>query len=265
MNEFFAYLFCTCLLATLATCTLTSFLRSSYNAPQFLLNGVAYLLLRLLWRTTAPSELPLKPGQGAVIIANHRSSVDPFFVHLAAHRRVRWMVAREYCEHPLFGWFLRQTGAIPTRRGGMDNAAIREAVCLLQAGHWVGLLPEGRINLTDQFMLPVRPGAALLARMAEVPILPIHIEGAPFYELPHEPLFMPAKVTITVGEPLYPSAEQTDEVTILAAVRRIAELAGRADFSPTLAGRSWRPTAQDIRDTHRQARLLRRQKRSLGK
>ena len=56
-------------------------------------------------------------SQGAVIVCNHRSSVDPFFVQLITGRIVRWMVAAEYFRIPVVGGMLRFMQSIPTRRG----------------------------------------------------------------------------------------------------------------------------------------------------
>lgn len=225
--------------------------RTEYTIVQFLLDRTAFILLRFLWRTKAPCGLPLSTDQGAVIVANHRSSVDPFFIHLAAKRRVRWFVAREFFGNWFFGWFLKETGAIPTRRGGIDNASIREAVRLLHEGKWVGVLPEGRINTSSQFMMPVRPGAALLSRKADVPILPVYIHGAPYNKTVTSPFFMRAQVEITVGELIYPSDFDSDKEMIVAAVKSIARLAGHPDYEPILAGKNWKPTAEELAQDQR--------------
>ncbi|WP_345092077.1 lysophospholipid acyltransferase family protein [Bremerella cremea] len=232
--------------------------RTEYTMVQYLLDRLAFILLRFVWKTKTPCGLPLSRTDGAVIVANHRSSVDPFFIHRAAKRRVRWMVAREYCENKWFGWFLYETGAIPTRRGGIDNASVREAVRLLQSGCWVGVLLEGRINQTDEVLLPVRPGAALLARKAGVPILPVYIEGAPFNGTVTSPFFMRATVDIYLGELIYPEAFDSDQAMILAAAKEIARLAGHPEFEPKLAGKQWKtgnsevdtPTNSDTNSSH---------------
>src|SRR5215471_4763539 len=57
-----------------------------------------YLVAKLLWRTRVDGVLPIAPNQGAVIVANHHSSVDPSFIQVSVRRVVYWMVAREYCE-----------------------------------------------------------------------------------------------------------------------------------------------------------------------
>jgi len=253
--------FCVGLFIVIVLAIGSSFLQSRYTLTQWVLDRINYLLVRLLWRASAPTELPIKDGQGAIIVANHRSSVDPVFIHLVARRRVRWMVAKEYCDHTIFGWFLGITGAIPTRRGGVDSAAIRHAVQLLQQGQWVGILPEGRINMTDQVLNPVRPGAALIARRAGVPIVPVYIEGAPFDCTPESPFRMPANVTVSIGSPIDVSRFQNDEAAILEVARQIIKLAGIDDVDPVLAGKNWKPSDEEIQRLHAETRSRRRRPR----
>ena len=180
-----------------------------------------------------------------MIVCNHRSSIDPAFIQLAIGQRVvHWMVAREYCDHPAFGWFLRAAEAIPVGRGGIDTAATKMAIRLCQEGELVGLFPEGRINGGVEPLLPGRPGAALIALKAQVPVVPCFIQGAPYHGVVLDPLITPAKVRLTIGEPIDLSAhygregdrEDLEEAT-LRLLREMARLAGRPDFQPSLAGR----------------------------
>ena len=125
--------------------------------------SVNYLITRLLWGTRIEGTLQVSPGQGAIIVANHRSSIDPSFVQICVRRVVYWMVAREYCEAPIIGGLLRAFQVIPVGRGGIDTAATKLAIRRAQEGGLVGMFPEGRINETEQLLLPGRPGAALVA------------------------------------------------------------------------------------------------------
>jgi 1-acyl-sn-glycerol-3-phosphate acyltransferase len=138
---------------------------------------------------------------GAVLVANHRCSIDPFFVQLIAGRRVHWMVAGEYFKTPLIGGLLRAFEAIPTNRGGIDTKAIKRAIAMASSGRFVGMFPEGRINRTQSPLLSIRPGAATVALRAGVPLVPIWIEGAPVGPSVLSPLLKPAKVRVVVGPP----------------------------------------------------------------
>ena len=178
-HEAAAIVFWVLLAAAVVAYAFTWCWRSPYGLWQATVYFVTLLLTRVLWRTQVP-PFPLPLGQGAVIVCNHRTSVDPFFIQIVVNRYVRWMVAREYCEHPAFGWFLRATHAIPTNRRGNDTAATKLAIRSASQGDLIGMFPEGHINHTDEFMLPGRPGAILVALKARVPILPCYIEGAPY-------------------------------------------------------------------------------------
>jgi len=210
--------------------------------------GVNVLVAKLLWRARISGPLPVPPSHGAVIVCNHRSSIDPCFVELATTRPVHWMVAKEYCDHRSFGWFLRMAEVIPTNRGGIDTAATKAAIRCAQNGGIVGVFPEGRINTTGRVLLPGRPGAALIALKGRVPIVPCYVRGSPFSKNLLRPLIMPAKVELKIGRPIDVSEfygregerEVLEEIT-RRVLREMARLAGAPDFQPELAGRFYKP------------------------
>ncbi len=180
-----------------------------YTPWERVLYAPVYVLARVLWRVEiewrdglarGPSDLLAERlPDGALLVANHSCSLDPFFVQLVSGRRVHWMVAGEYFHHFLFGPVLRSYQAIPTNRAGVDTASTKRAIALAKSGRFVGMFPEGRINRTDKPLLSIRPGAAIVAQRASVPLVPIWIDGAPRgYEV-YSALFMPARVRIIVG------------------------------------------------------------------
>jgi len=227
--------------------------RSPLSFGQILLWSVNYLIAKLLWDTQVEGRLPRHGG--AVIVANHRSSVDPSFIQIAIRRVVYWMVAREYCEAPGLGLLLRTFQVIPVGRGGVDTAATKLAIRLAQEGGLVGMFPEGRINEThDPILLPGRPGVALVALKARVPIIPVWISGSPYDGTPIGPLKMRAHVRVKIGPTIdistYFGREKEEGVTqeiTLRVLKELAKLAGDPDFQPQLAGRRWK-TGDDAID-----------------
>ena len=190
--------------------------RSPYTLWENVLYLPTYLFGRLLWRVHFANQPPAAIRSGAVLVANHRSSVDPFFVQLSARRRVHWMVAREYVENPVIGPLLRTLQVIPTNRSGMDTGATKQAIRLAKEGRLVGMFPEGRLNHTPRDpLVSIRPGAALVALRAGVPMVPLYIFGSPYRREVWSPIFMPARVKITFGEPIDPLnfAEQNAAVS----------------------------------------------------
>lgn len=220
---------------------------TEYSLFQYFLFVAAYLLVKLQWRAQLPAEFPRRKGEGAVIVCNHRGSVDPFFVQMLFREPTHWFVAKEYCVNPAIGWFMRQCEVIPTNRAGIDTAATKLAIRLAAAGEIVGLFPEGRINTTDEPLLPARPGAALVALKARVPIIPCYIHGAPYGGVVWGPFLRLARVRVTLGKPIdltsyYDRQEEEGVVgeVALRALKELAQLGGHANFEPTLAGRRWK-------------------------
>ena len=80
--------------------------------PGFLL-GLNRIFNRIRWHTHVNRPMSLAPGQGAVIIANHRSGFDPMFLQMAAPRMIHWMVAKEFCVDHWLAYFFRTVGSIP--------------------------------------------------------------------------------------------------------------------------------------------------------
>lgn len=201
-----------------------------YTPWERVLYAPVYALARVLWRVeiewrgefgvenpvcsrdTRNRLLGERLSGGAVLVANHRCSVDPFFVQLVGGRRVHWMVAGEYFKNFVFGPILRSYQAIPTNRGGVDTASIKRAIALAKSGRFVGMFPEGRINRSGNPLLTIRPGAAIVALRANVPLVPIWIEGAPAGWEVYSALFIPAKVRIIVGTPDRYDAKVQDTV-----------------------------------------------------
>ena len=222
--------------------------RTSYRLPQYPFFLFHLFMSHMIWRTQVTGKLPLAPGQGAVIVGNHRSSIDPSFIHVAADRVVHWMVASEYWKVPFLGWFFRLAECIPANRGGIDTAATKSAIRWAQNGGLVGMFPEGTINLTEKILLPGRPGAALIALKARVPVVPCYIYDAPYDGTMLGCFTMPAKVKVAIGPAidLTPYYGREREEGILQELtkrflKEIARLGGDPNFEPELAGRRWKP------------------------
>src|SRR5437764_8251965 len=118
---------------------------------------------------------------GFLLAANHISHFDPLLISLAVRRKIDWMTMTEFFRVPALGFFLRAVDAFPTERDHADRKSIRTAIEKLNCGRVVGLFPEGGIRDGARSLLqgaPIRPGAATLAHIAHVPIVPCVILGS---------------------------------------------------------------------------------------
>jgi 1-acyl-sn-glycerol-3-phosphate acyltransferase len=172
--------------------------------------GYAPLMFQLRIRQACP--FPVE-GPG-LVIANHRSPVDPMIIFSASQQKktglsiriVEYMTAREYCEvkGPI-GWICRTMRCIPVDRNGKDTGPAKEALRRLRAGHLVGIFPEGRLNLGEG-LLPGNPGVAWLALRSEAPVYPLFIHNAPPGTSMVKPFYTPSYTQITFGDPIDLSA-----------------------------------------------------------
>ncbi len=223
------------------------FRRRHYSPAQYPIFLFNRLITRLLWRAEISGPLPVLPGQGAVIVCNHIGPIDPAFFALGIDRSVHWMVAREFVDMPVLNWFFRKVEAVPVGRGGIDTAATKLAIRYVQQGDLLGLFPEGRINDTERLLLPGRPGAALIALKARVPVIPCHISDSPYDGTTFGFLLMPARTRLRIGKPidLSPYYDRTSDRNVQVELtklflREIARLGGVDKFEPELAGRNWK-------------------------
>jgi len=152
------------------------------------------------------------PSTGPVIVAsNHISYLDPLiFAHFLyrSGRAVRFLGKASLFRFPLLGWVLRKTEQVPVERKveGGATRALSYAAAALQAGHCVGVYPEGTLTRDpSHWPMVAKTGLARLAVMTRVPVIPCAQWGAtkilsPYTKRPK--LWPRTKVTVIAGKPL---------------------------------------------------------------
>ncbi len=162
-----------------------------------------WLLPRIYFRLRVYGKENI-PAQGAVLIAaNHSSYLDPPMIALGINREIQYLAKQELFSIPLIGWWIRKIGTHPVRRKEGDTKAIFSVMRLLKKNHAVGMFPEGT-RTDDGKMQPFEDGIAWIAIRTQTPIVPLYLHGT-FDALPRgAKLPRPKKVTMIVGEPIYP-------------------------------------------------------------
>lgn len=143
----------------------------------------------------------------AIVVAPHRSWLDPPCVGAASPRPVRFLVIDHVYDRPWSRWFYRGMQSIPVSRTD-SLRALRTALRSLRRGEVVGVFPEGRVLPEGEpgELGAVHPGAAMLAIKVGAPVVPMHISGSA-RAWPHGRCFPGrAPVRVTVGEPIAPPA-----------------------------------------------------------
>ena len=133
------------------------------------------------------------PKEGGVIVAfNHKSKFDPVVAGLSCKRPLCFMAKEELFKNPVFGALIKALGAFPVRRGKGDIGAIKASLKILGEGKAMLMFPEGH-RIKDGRKVKAKPGVALIAQRAQVPVVPVCISGE--YKWMH-------KITVTYGKPI---------------------------------------------------------------
>jgi 1-acyl-sn-glycerol-3-phosphate acyltransferase len=160
------------------------------------------------------------PDSGALVMSNHQSHLDPVLVGLATDRRLNYLARQTLFGFAPFRWLISSLDAIPLDREGLGLNGLKETLKRLKRGEMVLIFPEGTRTRNGE-VGTFKPGFCALARRANVPLLPVGIEGA-FDSWPRRnALPMPAAIHIQFGPPLEPSEiEQFDDEQLVAEMRR---------------------------------------------
>ena len=158
-----------------------------------------------------------------MLAGNHLSVADEYMLGAVVPRHIAFWAKAEYFHGTgLRGWAVKQLmnglGAIEVNREGGRAAltALDAAIPALRGGDLVGVYPEGTRS-PDGRLYRGRTGAARLALLAEVPIVPIGVVGTEHVQpIGHRLPKLGPKVTIRIGKPMDYSGRTMDSSTLRA-------------------------------------------------
>ncbi len=155
-------------------------------------------VIRAVWGARA--EGPALPTGPLVVVSNHESLADPFFLGTAVERPLRFVAKQELWANRIVGRVLDALGGIPVRRGRGDLDAMAAAAEALRSGAAVAIFPQGTVLGSAE--RPWHRGAARLALATGAPIVPVRIVGADRALRPGTRLPRRARVRVVIGAPI---------------------------------------------------------------
>jgi putative phosphoserine phosphatase/1-acylglycerol-3-phosphate O-acyltransferase len=187
---------------------------------------------------------------GAILVFNHRSYYDSTavaYVMAKSGRDARFLGKKEVFDVPVVGTLAKAMGGIRVDRGTGSDEPLERAADALRGGDLIGMAPQGTIPRGPAFFDPElkgRWGAARLAQMTGVPVIPVGLWGTEKVwprssQIPRIPVPGQTKpvVTATVGKPFRVTSEDPDEATkqIMAAIVELLPAVARQPYTPTEA------------------------------
>lgn len=201
--------------------------------------GSAAFLLRMAFPVQILGRENVGRANGpAILAANHCSDMDPLVLLAGLPRAVRRFVAPAMGLNRFWGFFADMGesisriesetgekrrrrrvlhrflyflavflfGAYPFPQGAAYRSSLEYSGELLDAGYWILLFPQGRIEREET--LPFKKGIAVLAEKTGAPVIPVALRsiGPPFFK-------RNKKVLIAFGKPLEYAGEDYESFT----------------------------------------------------
>ncbi|MCW8860269.1 MAG: 1-acyl-sn-glycerol-3-phosphate acyltransferase [Deltaproteobacteria bacterium] len=120
------------------------------------------------------------PATGpAIYVSNHQSNFDIPILYAGLPIQFRWMAKQELFRVPFFGLAMKRCGYIAIDRSDRHKAlhSLNLAAQKIKAGTSVVIFPEGT-RTPDGKVQEFKKGALLIAAKAEVPVIPVAINGS---------------------------------------------------------------------------------------
>lgn len=144
----------------------------------------------------------LDPNRTYVVMANHRSQLDPVAMGVAVLPRVtRWVAKKELRRVPFLGKTLEVTGQIFIDRGDRSSALRALSRHASDRDALICFFPEGHRSSTLE-LLPFKKGAAAFAISSNMWVLPMAVSGSEHCLPNHSIIATPGVIHVALGEPI---------------------------------------------------------------
>lgn len=159
-------------------------------------------------RRVHPERVPAEGG--ALLLPNHVTFADGFFLSVACRRPIRFVMDETFMARRSIRWFATIFDTVTIRRD-QPREAIRLTIEALKKGDLICLFPEGQLTRTGT-LCELRRGFELIAKKAGHPLIPIWCDGSWgsifsfergrfFQKWPYE---FPFRLTVAFGREISP-------------------------------------------------------------
>lgn len=133
------------------------------------------LVFRFIYRIRVKGLENLPAKGGVLLVSNHVSYIDVVILGIISPRPIRFLSFEGFEQQFFMRWIMRTMQTIPVAESKAKEA-IHRAADALKDGEIVCIFPEGHVTRNGS-ILPLRRGFELIARRANVEILPVAVDG----------------------------------------------------------------------------------------
>jgi len=161
----------------------------------------AYVIFKIFFALTINGRENIPRKQGAVLVSNHLSYLDPIVLGLTTPRKINYMAKEELFKNFLFRWVITKLGAFPVKRGRVDRLAYQKVLDLVKRDEIIAVFPEGTRGRGEEIGT-LQKGAVKLIFKTNLPVIPIIIKGTEKALPRGRKMIKLSKIKVYVGNPL---------------------------------------------------------------
>lgn len=155
-----------------------------------------------------------------IFVSNHQSTIDIPTLFMALPVDFRFVAKNALKYVPFLGWYMWLARFVFVDRGNHRKAiaSLEKAGAQIRGGTSIVVFPEGTRS-PDRRVLPFKKGPFALALKAQVPLVPVAIEGSGKLMPKNSWNITPGPIKVMIGKPIDPAPFGDDREALIAAVR----------------------------------------------
>jgi 1-acyl-sn-glycerol-3-phosphate acyltransferase len=151
-----------------------------------------------------------------VYVANHASYVDAVVLLAILPAGTLFVGKKELLKVPFLKTIMKKMNTITVNRMDFSSnlSESNEIAEMLRQGKSVALFPEGGFSYATG-LRPFKLGAFKVAVETHTSVCPIALQGTRHMMRGDNPILTPQRITVTIGEKIYPTSNEWQEVTLM--------------------------------------------------